>query len=70
MKELALVRAEHEGILNNPRLSDPNDFYFNKKEAYALFRCAFYQCFKCKDPFFGGLNDCENEAMRAADTRA
>jgi len=66
---LALKRAEHEGLLSHPRLSDPTDHFYNDKKAFALFKCAFYECFKCKEPYFGGLNDCENDAMRAADTR-
>jgi len=63
------VRAKHEGLDKHERLRDPSDHYFNKFEEYALFKCAFYQCYKCKDPYFGGMNDCENDAMRAADTR-
>ena len=24
-------------------------------------KCAFYECFECKSPFFGGLADCERD---------
>ena len=34
-----------------------------------MHKCAYYECYKCKSPYFGGLADCENEAMRAADSR-
>ena len=48
-------------MLQDERLSDSNDFYFEKPLEYALHRCAFYACFTCKEPFFGGLIDCEQE---------
>ena len=33
-----------------------------------MHRCSFYECFKCKKPYFGGLIDCEQE-MNAAEQR-
>ena len=26
-----------------------------------MFKTAFYMCFKCKNPYFGGLAECGNE---------
>lgn len=34
-----------------------------------MFKCAFYMCFKCKNPYFGGMNDCGDEAAAAGEYR-
>lgn len=62
-----MLRGEAEGLGKDPRLVTPGDYYFGKKQEFFMFKCAFYECFKCKKPFFGGLKECENEAMRAPD---
>ena len=56
--KLAVVRAKRQDLDKDPRLKDPNDHFFNKFEEFAMFKCAFYQCHKCKKPYFGGLMDC------------
>lgn len=48
-------------MLQDARLSNPEDRYFEKPREYAMARCAFYECFTCKGSFFGGLVDCERE---------
>ena len=64
----ALKNAELQGVLGDDRLKDEHDFYYNKPLEYAMHRCSFYECFKCKKPYFGGLIDCEQE-MNAAEQR-
>ena len=59
-----MLRGKAEGLDKDPRLTTAGDFYFGKHQEFFLFKCAFYEGFKCKKPFFGGLKDCENEAMR------
>ena len=58
VKDKALQRAKHEGLDKDPRLSNINDFYYNNLQEFAVFKCAYYECFKCKCPYFGGLKDC------------
>lgn len=65
---MAVERAKYEGIDKHDRLKNPDDHFYNNLDAYAMFKCAYYQCYNCKEPYFGGLNDCENDALRAADT--
>lgn len=55
---MALERAKYEAIDKNPRLQDPNDDYYNDLQSWAIFKLAYYQCFKCKIPYFGGMKDC------------
>lgn len=54
----SLERSKHEGIDKDARLKDPGDPYFNDLQKYALFKLAYYQCFKCKCAYFGGMKDC------------
>ena len=67
--EMAVERGRQQGLDQDERLSDPTDHYFGKYEEYAVHKCAFYECFKCKQPYFGGLVDCENDANMGDDTR-
>ena len=57
--EKAMQRAKHEGFEKEPRLKDANDIFFNKLKEFALYKCAYYMCYKCKEPYFGGMKDCE-----------
>ena len=55
---MAVERAKYEGIDKDPRLRDPNDDFYGNLQKWALFKLAYYQCFKCKVPYFGGMKDC------------
>ena len=55
---MSIERAKYEGIDKNPRLRDPNDDYYNNLQDWALFKLAYYPCYKCKLPYFGGMKDC------------
>jgi len=55
---MSIERAKYEGIDKNPRLQDPNDVYYNDLQSWAIFKLAYYECFKCKNPYFGGMKDC------------
>lgn len=55
----ALERAKHEGLDKDPRLKTLGDVYYNKLQDFALYKLAYYSCFKCKEPYFGGMKDCE-----------
>jgi len=53
-------RAKFEGIDKHERLRDPNDRFYNNLQAYAIFKLSYYMCYKCKQPYFGGMKDCGN----------
>lgn len=55
---MSIERAKYEAIDKSPRLSDPNDVYYNSLQQWALFKLAYYECFKCKNAYFGGMKDC------------
>ncbi|CAI2364881.1 unnamed protein product [Moneuplotes crassus] len=62
----AVERGTAEGLDKDERLQDENDEYFEKFEDYCMDRLAFYQCYKCKKPYFGGLREC-GAALDAGD---
>jgi hypothetical protein len=59
LKKKAFERGKYEGLDKNERLRNPNDRFFNKYENYCMENLSYYECFKCKGPYFGGMKDCE-----------
>ncbi|KAJ3430755.1 e3 ubiquitin-protein ligase mycbp2 [Anaeramoeba flamelloides] len=51
-------RLEYEGLINDKRIKKDynNDIY-----EFGMQKLAYYPCFKCKKPYFGGLKDCGNQ---------
>ena len=58
MIKKSLERAKFEGIDKEPRLAIAGDAYFGNLQKWALYKLAYYQCFKCKCAYFGGMKDC------------
>jgi len=61
----AVERGKLEGLENDERLKNPEDIYYEKFEEYWMNRLAFYQCYKCAKPYFGGLRECGNALEEA-----
>lgn len=61
----AIERMRIDGLDKDARLQDKDGPYFKNPEKFAMHSYAFYTCFKCKKPYFGGRRDCEQN--RAAD---
>ena len=59
LKKKAIERGRHEGLHKDSKYLDPSYAYHNKFEDFCLFKLAYYECFKCKGPYFGGLKDCQ-----------
>jgi RCR-type E3 ubiquitin transferase len=51
-----------ESMENDPKLKDKTSPFYGNPTAYGLASFAFYPCWKCKKPFFGGKRDCEQNA--------
>eukprot|EP00825_Cyclidium_porcatum_P039779 TRINITY_DN4898_c0_g1_i1.p1 TRINITY_DN4898_c0_g1~~TRINITY_DN4898_c0_g1_i1.p1 ORF type:complete len:436 (-),score=56.00 TRINITY_DN4898_c0_g1_i1:71-1378(-) len=58
IRSMSVERLKFEERLKDQKLNDPKSPFFNKPEEYSLAIYAYYQCFKCKSPYFGGLKDC------------
>lgn len=66
IKKKALERAKFENLDKEPRLKKRGDPFYNDLQKYAMASLAYYMCFKCKEPYFGGRKNCEqnNEEVK------
>ena len=55
----AVEKAIENGYDKEGRVVTPGDIYFGELEEFAMHNCTFYECHKCKKPYFGGMQDCE-----------
>ena len=55
IKEKGVLRAKHEGLDLDERLTDPKNEYFNNLEKFAVDHLNYYECGTCKNAYFGGL---------------
>ena len=58
-------RLAVEGMLEDADLQEGGE-YHNRKEDYALLKLAFYQCARCKNPYYGGRKACDAGDANAA----
>jgi E3 ubiquitin-protein ligase MYCBP2 len=57
----ALVRARVEGLLKDADAAVASGKHATK-EQFCMAKLAYYLCFKCKKPYFGGLKECAGGA--------
>ncbi len=70
VKSKALLRLQSEGHDRAPELITPGAaFYGTAPDEYALQRYAFYSCYKCHNPYFGGEASCAEEAPVSSDPK-
>jgi len=62
----ALIRIDFMGLENAEELQ-PGGRFHGDKAGYAMDRLAYYLCYKCKEPYFGGERACAAEAPEAFD---
>ena len=60
IKEKGVLRAKHEGLDLDERITDPKSEYYNNLEKFAVDHLNYYQCMTCKCAYFGGLKACGN----------
>mgnify|MGYP006089169225 CR=1 FL=1 len=56
-----MERAKFEDLHKHERVVKKgiDDRFYGKLQAFALHKLSYYECFKCSDPYFGGMKDCE-----------
>jgi len=67
LEEKALQRLKFENLEKAPEIIKAGGQFFNKPLEYAMHRFAYYPCFKCKKPYFGGMRACGAPAAVGAD---
>ena len=60
-------RLKIDGMDKDKRLTNPADHYYGKPALFADKLYAYYPCFKCHKPYFGGRRSCD---VNAADEAA
>ncbi len=58
LKKQAVDRLKLEGKSNDKVLKDPKSQFYKNPEEFAMDIFCFYECFKCKKAYFGGLKNC------------
>jgi E3 ubiquitin-protein ligase MYCBP2 len=58
IKDMCIKRLKLEDRMKDEKLVNPSSLYYNKPLDYAIKIYSYYECFKCKSPYFGGLKDC------------
>ena len=68
VKEIAMQQLESDGKLNDPEVTNKNGAFYNNREGYAMKLYAFFLCYKCKEPYCFGSNNCgDNEEKYEGD---
>lgn len=55
----AMERAKFEDLHKDEKFTKPGGRFYNDLQGFALYKLSYYECFKCSDPYFGGMKDCE-----------
>ena len=63
VQNLARKTAVQEGLHRARPVLEQGSSFYGKPVEYAMYQCNFYKCFHCKKPYFGGMRNCEEEAM-------
>ena len=63
----ALQRLKFENLQAAPEITTQKGQFYGKPLEYAMHRFAYYPCFKCKKPYFGGMRACGAPAAVGAD---
>lgn len=53
-----MKRLKFEELMKDEKLTNPESPYYQKPEIYSMAIYAYFECFKCKKPYFGGRKNC------------
>lgn len=69
--QLSIEMVKQEGLDKEGRVVTKGDIYYKDLAGFALHNCTFFECFECKEPYYGGMLDCmeamQNENIRPQD---
>lgn len=63
VEALAVKQLKIEALHNDKRLSEKGGKYFNNVSLFAMDRLAYYMCFKCQKPYYGGMRKCDAQGL-------
>ncbi len=59
VESMCLMRLKYENLEQHEDITKPNGKFFNNKLGFGLYNFAYYPCFECKKPYFGGMRRCD-----------
>jgi len=59
VERMAIDQLKREGFDEDKRLHEKGGKYYNNKALFAMDRLAYYICYKCKKPYYGGMRKCD-----------
>ncbi|CDW76424.1 e3 ubiquitin-protein ligase [Stylonychia lemnae] len=62
VNQLIQQRIKIDKLDQDSLFTEPQSMYYNNIQALAISRYQFFECYQCKDPFFGGVRDCAVQA--------
>lgn len=54
----SMIENDEISVLNYPELTDPDSIYFNNFYLFGKEKFQFILCYRCEEPYFGGLKSC------------
>ena len=61
VKDLAVKRLKYTGDEHSPEITQDGNRFYKKPVEFALYFYSYFECFKCKKPYYGGQRACEVE---------
>ncbi|KAL3880993.1 hypothetical protein ACJMK2_033194 [Sinanodonta woodiana] len=61
VRRMALTRLTHDGLQDTESIRTPGAPFYQDPAGFAINKYAYYICFKCKQPYFGGVARCEEQ---------
>ena len=58
IEKMSLDRLKFEELEKDQKLTNKDSPYYNNPKAYAMAIYAYFMCFKCEKPYFGGRKNC------------
>ena len=60
VEKMVLLRLEYENLANHASLKKGGEFY-QDKIGFGMNTFAYYECFKCNRPYYGGRHECADD---------
>ena len=64
IEKKAVERGKYENLEKDNKLKekylDPNHRFYKNFDLMCMESLSYYECYECKQPYFGGQKNCEN----------
>lgn len=67
VRQKAATRLQYENMQKCKAITNPGSLFYQKPTDFALQRYAYYICFKCSKPYYGGQAQCSEQVVLSDD---